>query len=272
VTAALARVGALARRRRGRLLGGSGVIALLAVGLWPWDTTTPAYTERLRAPSLAHPFGTDQLGRDVLARVAGGLPLSVGFSLLAVACCALVGTTLGLATGWRDGAVARTIDAVVDTLVAVPAVLVGLVLATVLTPGLTPLFVAVLLTGWTPFARQAHRLTVARRSEGYVIAAVALGAGTRRVLVAHVLPGLLPPLLAQSSLRFANVVLSIAGLSFLGLGPQPPTPEWGAMLSDGRDHAFSAPWLVLAPGLAIVVATAVLATIGHRLGARPAAR
>lgn len=240
------------------------VLGLAVVALWPWDTTTPDYAARLRPPSLEHPFGTDQLGRDVAARVAGGLGLSVGLGLVAVVVCTVVGTLLGLATGWRDGPVARAVDAVVDTLISVPTVLVGLVLATAFTPGFTPLLVAVLLTGWTPFARQAHRLTVARRSEGYVAAAVALGAGRRRVLLAHVLPGLVAPLAAQVPLRFANVVLSIAGLSFLGLGPQPPTAEWGAMLADGRDYAFSAPWLVLAPGGAVVLATATLALLGRR--------
>lgn len=248
----------------GRVAAVLGVVGLVVVALWPWDTTTPDYAARLQAPSLAHPFGTDQLGRDVAARVAGGLGLSVGFSLAAVVVCAAAGTLLGLLTGWLDGPLARVVDAVVDTLVAVPTILVGLVLATAFSPGMTPLLVAVLLTGWTPFARQAHRLTVARRGEGYVAAAVALGAGRRRILHRHVLPSLVSPVVAQLSLRFANVVLAVAGLSFLGLGPQPPTAEWGAMLADGREYAFSAPWLVLAPGLAIVAATATLGVLGRR--------
>jgi peptide/nickel transport system permease protein len=143
-----------------------------------------------------------------------------------------------------------------------------LVVAAVREPGTGTLLLAVLLTGWTPFARLAHHLTLRERGREYVEGAVAIGAGPIRIAVRHVLPNALRPLVAHACLRFANVLLSIAGLSFLGLGVQPPTPEWGVMLAEGRQFMFLAPQLVLLPATAIVGVATCVTVLGRRLEQR----
>ncbi|MEK6443275.1 ABC transporter permease [Pseudonocardia sp. T1-2H] len=255
--------------RRPEAVLACGIAAVLLVAaLLPVDAVTTHLGERFRGPSAAHLLGTDNLGRDVLARLAVGTRLSVWFTLLAVASCALVGTVLGLLSGYAGGAVAAFVQRVVDVLVAVPTVIVGLVVVAVREPGLGSLLIAVLLTGWTPFARLAHQLTVRERSREYVEGAVAIGAGPVRIAVRHVLPNALRPLVAHACLRFANVLLSLAGLSFLGLGAPPPTPEWGAMLAEGRQFLFVAPQLVLIPAAAVVGTSLVVSLLGRRLEGR----
>lgn len=233
------------------------VLAVVAVIDWPAEAVD--FADRLAPPSSAHLLGTDVLGRDVLARVLGGVRYSLGLGLLALAVAAVVGTASGLASGWWPASpLARGVQAVVDVLVALPALLVGLVVAAVLGAGLVPALIAIVLTGWAPFARQTHRLTVAVRAEDWVLAATALGAGPARLLRHHVLPAIASPLLAAVAARFAGTVITLAGLSFLGLGIQPPTPEWGAMLAEGRTYVFVAPWLVAAPAAALVASTLAL--------------
>ncbi|MCW0213532.1 MAG: ABC transporter permease [Pseudonocardia sp.] len=244
------------------------VAVLLLAALYPVDAITTHLGERFQGPSVSHPLGTDGLGRDVLARLAAGTRLSVWFTLLAVALCAVVGTLAGLLSGYAGGAAAAVVQRLVDILVAVPTVIVGLVVVAVREPGLGSLLIAVLLTGWAPFARLAHQLTLRERSREYVEGAVAIGAGPVRIAVRHVVPNALRPLVAHACLRFANVLLSIAGLSFLGLGAQPPTPEWGAMLAEGRQYLFVAPQLVLIPAVAVVGTSLLVTLLGRQLEGR----
>jgi len=243
-------------------------VLLLVAGFLPVDALTTNLADRFAGPSLAHPLGTDNLGRDVLARLVAGTRLSVWFTLLAVLICAVVGTLLGLLAGYAGGAVGQLLQRVLDVLVAVPTVIVGLVVAAVREPGPATLLIAVLLTGWTPFARLAYQLTVRERAREYVEGAVALGAGPGRITLVHILPNAVRPLTAHACLRFANVLLSLAGLSFLGLGAQPPTPEWGAMLAEGRQYLFAAPQLVLLPGAAVVGVALLVTVLGRRLEGR----
>ncbi len=245
------------------------VVAVAAiVAVVPLDAVSTDLTDRFAAPSPAHLLGTDHLGRDVLARLVGGARVSVGLTLVAVAGCAVLGTAAGLLSGYAGGAVAGVVQRLVDVLVAVPTIIVGLVVAAVRDPGTATLLIAVLVTGWSPFARLAHHLTVRERGREYVEGAVALGAGPIRIAVRHVLPNPLRPLVAHACLRFANVLLSIAGLSFLGLGVQPPTPEWGVMLAEGRQFMFSAPQLVLLPAAAVVIAATIVTVLGRGLERR----
>lgn len=233
-------------------------LVLLVAALLPLDAVGNDLANRFAPPSPAHPLGTDQLGRDVLARLAAGTRLSVGFTVVAVALCASIGTAAGMLAGYRGGFAAQALTRVVDVLVAVPSIVLALVLTTLLSPGTTTLLVAVVATGWTPFARLALGLTVREAGTDYVRSATALGAGPGRIVFRHVLPNAIRPLTAHAFLRFAATLLTIAGLSFLGLGPQPPTPEWGAMLDEARPYLFLRPGLVLAPAAAIVgVALAV---------------
>ena len=234
---------------------------LVVVALLPLDPTSNDLSQRFAGPSLEHPLGTDQLGRDVLARLAVGARISVGFTLLVLAVCAVLGTTLGVLAAWSGRAAGQLFQRTIDVLVAIPPVLIGLVVVAASggTPGLWTLLPAIVVTGWTPFARLTYQLVVRERSRDYVEGAVAIGAGPGRIAFRHVLPNLRGPLLAHLCLRFANLLLTVAGLSFLGLGPQPPTPEWGAMLADGRQFLFNAPQLVVLPAAA-VVGTALLVT------------
>ena len=243
-------------------------VLLLVAAFLPVDALTTNLADRFAGPSLAHPLGTDNLGRDVLARLVAGTRLSVWFTLLAVLICAVVGTLLGLLAGYAGGAVGQLLQRVLDVLVAVPTVIVGLVVAAVREPGPATLLIAVLLTGWTPFARLAYQLTVRERAREYVEGAVALGAGPGRITLVHILPNAVRPLTAHACLRFANVLLSLAGLSFLGLGAQPPTPEWGAMLAEGRQYLFAAPQLVLLPAVAVVGVALLVTVLGRQLEGR----
>jgi peptide/nickel transport system permease protein len=247
------------------------MVVLLVVAAMDWSTEATDFANRLDPPSGRHPLGTDQLGRDVLARVLGGIRWTVGLGLAAVLVGLVLGVAVGLATGWLEGTrawiVATLVQSVVDLVVGLPALLVGLLVAAVLGPGLTPAVLAIVLMGWAPFARLTHRLTVAARTEEWVLAARSLGAGPAWILRVHVLPAIAFPLREAFTARFVGAMLTLAGLSFLGLGVQPPTPEWGAMLAEGRTYAFVAPWLVLAPAAAVVLVSALVGPVRPGEGA-----
>lgn len=273
VTAPSAAAAARPPRRRRRPGVAAGVLVVLLAGLavLPLDAYGTDLASRFAGPSVAHPFGTDQLGRDVLARLAVGARISVGFTLVALGICAVAGTLLGMVAAGCGRVAGQVFQRAVDVLVAVPAVLVGLILVAASedgAPGLDTLLLAVVVVGWVPFARLTYQLVLRERSRDYVEGAVAVGAGPVRIALRHVLPNLARPLAAHLCLRFANILLTIAGLSFLGLGPQPPTPEWGAMISDGRQYLFAAPQLVLVPAAAVVGTALLVSALGRVLERR----
>ncbi|HEX5349310.1 MAG TPA: ABC transporter permease [Pseudonocardiaceae bacterium] len=250
----------------------AAVVALLVAlaVLVPVDPTTPDLLHRFAPPSWVHPLGTDQLGRDLAARILAGARLSVGFTLLALVLCAVLGTTAGLTAGYVGGVPAKALQSVVDVLVSIPTIVFGLILAAAWQPGLPALLGAVLIVGWTPFSRLAYQLAIKQAGAGYVDGALTMGAGTWWILSRHILRNAARPLLAHTCLRFANTMLTLAGLSFLGLGAQPPTPEWGAMLAEGRNYLYLAPRLVLAPMTAIATITVAVTVLGRTLnGAGP---
>ncbi|TCK27789.1 ABC transporter permease [Pseudonocardia endophytica] len=269
MTVAVSRTAARWRPSAGRVLL-VGAVLLVVVAALPWDAVGTDLSQRFAGPSAQHLFGTDQLGRDVLARLAVGARLSIGFTVVALALCTAIGTVLGLLAGWAGRVVGQAFQRLIDVLVSIPAIVVGLVVvaASEDPPDLGTLLLAVVLVGWTPFARLTFQLAARERGREYVEGAVALGAGTGRIVFRHVLPNLLRPLGAHACLRFANVLLSIAGLSFLGLGAQPPTPEWGAMLAEGRQYMFVAPQLVLLPALAVVGSALAVTLAGRALERR----
>lgn len=257
------------RPTAGRVLLVAALLLVLVAAL-PWDAVGTNLSQRFAGPSAQHLLGTDQLGRDVLARLAVGARLSIGFTVVALALCTAIGTVLGLLAGWAGRAVGQAFQRLIDVLVSIPAIVVGLVVvaASDEPPDLGTLLLAVVLVGWTPFARLTFQLTVRERGREYVEGTVALGARTGRIVFRHVLPNLLRPLGAHACLRFANVLLSIAGLSFLGLGAQPPTPEWGAMIAEGRQYMFVAPQLVVLPALAVVGSALAVTVFGRVLERR----
>lgn len=229
---------------------------------WRADPVSQDLLARLQAPSLAHPLGTDQLGRDLLARILHGGRLSLGLSLAVTAITAVVGVALGsLAASCCGGAVDVLLMRLVDILLAFPFLLVALTISGLSGGGIGGIFVALALFGWVTHARVARAETLRVRALLFVEAARSLGAAPRRVYLGHVLPSMAPPLLVVSVVRFGQTILAIAGLSFLGVGVQPPTPEWGALLSEGLPYMERAPHVLLVPGLAVSLSCLVL-TLG----------
>lgn len=220
----------------------------------------------LLAPSGAHWFGTDQFSRDVFARVAAGGRTSLGIALVAVTIATLLGTLVGLLAGVARGAIGTLLGSAINLLLGLPRLVLILVLLAALGT-LSPLQLAVILglTGWPAVARLVRGETLRLREAGFVLAATALGASPSRIARRELLPGAIAPALVAATLGVADVILLEAGLSFLGLGVQPPAPTWGGMILEGRDHLATAPWLLAAPGLALVAATLAATLLGDAL-------
>jgi len=263
--------------RTGLLLGGG--LCLLAL-LGPWLAPDPLaqpdlVAGTLQAPSTAHWLGTDQYSRDVFARLAAGARASLGIAAAAVLLATLLGTAVGLAAGGARGVLGAALRRAIDLVLGLPRLVVLLVLLAATGP-LTPLSLALVLglTGWPAVARLVRGETLRLREAGFVDAARALGAPPSRILWREILPGAMAPALVAATLAVADVILLEAGLSFIGLGIRPPAPTWGGMILESRDHIASAPWLLLAPGTALVLATTAATLLGDALRQRllPSAR
>ncbi|MDO4794577.1 MAG: ABC transporter permease [Brachymonas sp.] len=246
-------------------LGGLLALALLfaAVLLFsPYDPNQVALGKRLLPASLQHPLGTDQFGRDVLTRLAHGAVLSVGVAALSLAVSFIIGAAIGILAAWRGGLLATVALTLNDTLVIIPNILVMLGFVAAFGTGTLTLAVGMTALGWVVFARLAYQLTTRTLAAGYVEAAIALGAGSRRILLHHVWPNIARPLLTYMALRLPSKLLAFSGLSFLGLGPRPPQAEWGAMLSEARGFADRAPLVLVAPAATIVIISILFAALG----------
>ena len=245
-----------------------GVFALLAVtGSWigPHDPTAVNPGIRLTGPSLDHPLGTDALGRDLLSRLLVGARWSLGTAALATISVVVIGVAVGLASGYYGGILDAFAMRVVDALLAFPTLLLTLAIVGTIGPGLRGVFLGLVAVAWADYARIVRGSVLAIREREYIEAARAAGARDRRLLLRHVLPGVLSPVLVLATLEMGQLVLALSGPSFLGLGAQPPTPEWGAMLNDGRTYFLTAPQLMLFPGLAISLAVLGLNLLGDGL-------
>jgi peptide/nickel transport system permease protein len=247
------------RDPRGRT--GGVILALIAAAaligplLLPDPAAQPCVlTCRNLGPSLAHPFGTDELSRDTLSRVATGGRISLAVAILAVGLSVTLGALMGLVAGYLGGAVDTAIMRVVDAALAIPRLfLLLLVLAVWEQVPVPALILLIGATGWFGTGRLVRGEVLRLREESYVRAAEALGAGRRRVIFRHLLPNTAGPLLVAATLGVGDVILLEAGLSFLGLGVQPPTPSWGGMILDAKSVLVTAPWAGIFPGLAIVL-------------------
>ena len=227
--------------------------ALLGPVLTPYDPAAQDLARRLEAPSLAHPFGLDELGRDILARILSGAQISLLVGLAVVSVSSIVGMLVGSVAGYFGGRVDDVISRIIDVLMAFPGILLAIALVAVLGPSLTNVVIALSVIGWVGYARLVRGQALRAREFDFVQAARALGAGSRRIVVRHILPTALPAVVVQATLGMAGAIIAEAALSFLGLGVQPPTPSWGTMLDAGRSHLFDAPHLTIFPGLAIAV-------------------
>lgn len=227
--------------------------AVLGPLLVPSSPSTQSLALRLAAPSLSHPFGMDELGRDILARILSGARISLLVGVAVVAVSATAGTLLGSLAGYHGGIVDDVISRVIDVLLAFPGLLLAIALVAVLGPSLANVLLALTAIGWVGYARLVRSLVLRAREFEYVHAARALGASTWRIVFVHIVPATVPALLVQATLGMAGAILGEASLSYLGLGVQPPTPSWGTMLSGGRAHMLDAPQLTVFPGLAIAL-------------------
>ena len=227
-------------------------VGLFASSLAPYGPLEQHLLQRRQSPSLQHPMGLDEVGRDNLSRVIYGARLSVGVGVSCVALATTVGSLLGLIAGYKGGWWDSLIMSAMDVMLAFPTLLLAIAVIVVLGRGLTNVVYALAFAAIPTFARLMRVGVLVTKERDYILAAKAIGVGPGRLLWRHVLPDCLAPLLAQATLGIGTAILEAAGLSFLGLGAQSPTPEWGAMLGQGRGAVFAAPHIVFYPGLAIM--------------------
>jgi peptide/nickel transport system permease protein len=231
----------------------TAIAALIGPSLVPYDPAAQNLPERLFGPSWHHPFGQDELGRDILARLLIGARISflVGISVVSISASVgiLIGAVAGYAGGWLDNLLGRAMD----VLLAFPGILLAIALVAALGPSLSHVVMALVVIGWVAYARLVRGQVLKIRELEYVQAARAIGAPLGRVLLHHVVPATLAAVAVQATLGMAGAIIAEASLSFLGLGVQPPTPSWGTMLDAGRSHLFDAPHLTVLPGLAIAL-------------------
>ena len=244
------------------------VMTALAAIVGPWLAGDPfalALPERLNGPTWAHPFGVDELGRDVLARLVAGARVSLFVGLAVVSLSATIGVAVGAVAAYAGGWIDEIVGRVSDVLLAFPGILLAIALVAVLGPSLTNVVLALVAIGWVSYARLVRGQVLKLRELEYVQAARALGARSVRILVRHIVPATLPAVTVQATLGMAGAIIAEASLSFLGLGVQPPTPSWGTMLDAGRSHLFDAPHLTVFPGLAIALLVLGLNFVGDAL-------
>jgi peptide/nickel transport system permease protein len=242
------------------------LMALLAPVLAPQDPATIDLPSRLTPPSAHHWFGTDELGRDILSRVIFGSRISMLVGLGVVAISLFVGLVVGCIAGYYGGFVDRFFNVVVmNAFLSFPGILLAIAFVAFLGPGIFNLILALSIGGWVGYARLVRAQVLAAREKEYVEAARALGANDWRIIVRHILPNIIQPVIVQAAIGMAGAVLAEATLSFLGLGVPPPTASWGSMLNDARAHLFDAPHMVLFPAAAVMLAVLSFNFIGDAL-------
>jgi len=248
------------------------MLALFAPFITPYNPLRQSLSEDLIPYSAEHPLGTDKLGRDILSRVLHGGRISLLVGTATVSLSLLIGLFLGSLSGFFGGWIDQLLMRLVDILVAFPGILLAIAFTAVLGPGLDHVVIALCLIGWTSYARLVRGEILALRAREFVQAARALGCDPKRIILRHLLPNLLPPLLIQSTFGLAAAIVAEGSLSFLGLGVEPPTPSWGSMLNDGRQFLLVAPHLTTYPGLAIMLTVLALNLVGDGLQERLDAR
>jgi peptide/nickel transport system permease protein len=242
-------------RNRGAV-GGVVILGVLAViaAIGPFlvrDPVTQNIADRLTPPNTTYWFGTDDLGRDIFARVVSGAPISLASGLASVVIGVALGTLVGTVAGYVEGRTGLALMAAMDLLLALPAILLAITVAARVGAGLPAAMVAAGLVGLPAYARLSRASTLAVKRREMVDAARAMGATDREIVTRHIVPNILTPLIVQSTIGVGNAILLVSALGFLGLGAQPPTPEWGRMLSDAQRYVTDAPYIGIFPGLAI---------------------
>jgi peptide/nickel transport system permease protein len=243
-------------RRRGAMVGLALVLffvalALLAPWISPFDPLATSWSAVRKAPSAAHWFGTDEIGRDVLSRVAWGARASLLAGVVSVCISLAIGVPIGLAAGYLGRWTDMLISRVTDAMLACPFLILAIALAAFLGPSLTNAMIAIGIAATPAFIRLTRAQVLSVKVEDYVEAARAVGNSHLRIVLRHILPNVVPPLIVQATLAIAAAVIAEASLSFLGLGQQPPAPSWGSMLNVAKNYVENAPWMAVWPGLSI---------------------
>ena len=241
------------------------LIVLLAPALAPADPTEMDYEHILEPPSVARPFGTDDLGRDILSRVLWGGRESLRVALVGVAIAGVGGVVVGLISGYYGGWVDSLIMRIVDVFLAFPTILLLLSIVAALGPSLSTVVVAIAISSIPGVSRYVRGSVLAARNYEYVTAAQVIGGTNRYIMFTQILPNIMAPLIVYSTLGLGGMIMMTAGLSYIGLGAQPPSPEWGAMLNYGRNYLRDAWWMSVFPGLAIFAAVLFINLLGDGL-------
>jgi peptide/nickel transport system permease protein len=241
-------------------------LAIAAPWLAPADPTSQNLAARLAGPGSAHWMGTDQLGRDILSRIIYGARISMLVSVSVVAGAGTVGLAIGSIAGYFGGWFDRFVNIIlINAFLSFPGILLAIAFAAFLGPGIDKVIFALIITGWAGYARLARAQILQAKEMEYVLAARSLGASNARILIQHLLPNILQPVLVQATIAMAGAILAESTLSFLGLGVLAPMPSWGSMLNDARSHLFDAPHLVIFPALAIMTAVLAFNLLGDAL-------
>jgi peptide/nickel transport system permease protein len=254
-----------------RLITGVGIL----VGLLVMAFLVPVFnhssptalnpTAALLPPGPGHWLGTDQYGRDVLVRIAYGARLDFVFGLVPVLASLIIGTSVGLVSGYYGGAVDAILMRIVDVMFAFPYLVLVIAIIAIFGPGALGMMIAVVIVDWTVYARIIRAEVLSLKGQEFITAARLLGYSPARVLLRHVLPNVISPAVVYATVDVVNTILLAATLSFLGLGVQPPTPEWGAMISDAQNFIFQAWWMTVMPGLALVLTGVALSLVSDGL-------
>ncbi|WP_394810779.1 ABC transporter permease [Alkalibacillus aidingensis] len=258
------------KKNKAALIGFYTILILIAVSiigpfLTSHDPNSTNVTERFQGPSAEYWFGTDHMGRDIFTRIIHGMSLTLGIGFASVIMGALVGIPIGIISGYYGGRIDNIIMRLIDILLAFPGILLALAIVSILGGSLVNVTIAVAIYAIPGFARIIRGSTLAAKKLEYVDAIRALGAKDGRIIFKHIMPNVLSPVIVNATLYIASAVLTAAGLSFLGMGAQPPTPEWGAMLNDGRGYMYDAGHIAFFPGMFIVIVVLAFNIFGDGL-------
>ena len=241
------------------------LLAIIAPVFAPNDPLEPNFAHILEKPSSTYPLGTDQVGRCILSRILYGAKVSLGMTFFLLGLVFILGVTIGIISALSGGFVDMILMRLVDTVLSFPDIVFAIAVVGLLGPGITNTILALAVIWWTKYARLTRMLVMSVKNTEYIQAAKMAGVWGINLIFRYILPNIISPLIIQLAMDIGGMMLALAGLSFLGLGVQPPTPEWGSMLNEGRAYIQTAPWLLLYPGLAIFTVVGIFNILGDRM-------